>query len=100
MNIADIIRRKSVKPVVTVETLRSSGNICVTFRDGSSVQAKDDNKLKIFFMSIQNLEFERIDGDTSHCVTEHLDFFKLLGFCSGENISVYKNDVSLPILFS
>lgn len=101
MDLIKIIQQKTFKPIKLVELSSPPRYIYVHFQDGSLVKDKNDIKLRLFLSIIQQLNFERIHGCTSHCVIQPLNQFKLLGFCSGDAIKFYKSDnVSFFILFS
>lgn len=102
MDILNIIRQKAFRPITRSELVNGNPlHISVTFEDDSVVVYKDNVALRMWAVSIQNLDFKPILGNTDHCIESPLGFFNLLGFRSGDAI-LFRDakKVEEPILFS
>ena len=100
MEVIEVIRRLAYRPLKSV-TLEKPYNISVKFENGDEYCFPVSVHLLIFASLIQNAYFEPIVGSTSHCVCLPLDFFKFLGFQSGDAIQIHNVDgIEQSILFS
>lgn len=81
-----MIRQLSVKGIERLELLDNPFQIVVEFDDGIKVVAKDDAGLRMWAVIHQNVQFERIEGSTEHCVAMPLQHYVLLGFRPGDAV--------------
>lgn len=103
MEIIDIIQRKAYRPISHYEQWFSKNSVFfkIYFEDGSTVIYEDNVGGHIWASILQNLQYEPITGDTSHCVVSPLDYFVLLGFRAGDAVLFrFELGIEQPILFS
>lgn len=102
MDILQIIRQKAFRRIASIKLINGKPlQISVTFEDNSVAVYKDTVALRMWAVSIQNLDYTPIQGNTDHCIQTPLGFYKLLGFRPGEAV-LFRDakEVEEPILFS
>lgn len=99
MDILNMIRQLAVKGISKSE-LNSYG-LSIEFEDGSKVAYKYDIGLYMWAVIHQHMRYERIKGNTDHCVDTSLKYYDLLGFCLGDAVLIqYEDGTEEPTLFS
>lgn len=98
----NIIRQKAVKPILEITMTPFPFHICVTFTDGTRYQERDAGAFRMFLITLQNITFERIEGDVSHCTPSKIcSYYKLLGVHPGDAFKCYNSKgETFSILFS
>lgn len=102
MDVLNIIRRKTVRPIRSSKIISQTPfKFVVNFEDGFVVDYKDSPGLRMWAVMIQNWHFEPILGDTNHCTELPVNYYDLLGFRSGDAVLIQNEQgIEMPILFS
>lgn len=97
----DLIQRKAFRPIKKIHLNTATFTFEIEFQDGVQVSQRDNVGLRLFFATVQYLSYEVIEEeDSSYCVSDTLNYFKVLGFRSGDKILFKRNQITFPILFS
>ena len=102
MEYFEIIRQKAYRPIKCAEiSSQPHFTFCVKFQDGIKICQKCEVGLREFMCIIQHLEYEKISGNTDHCISSPIGYWALLGFRANDAI-LFRDDKDcfLPILFS
>ncbi|GFT38404.1 uncharacterized protein TNCV_3064521 [Trichonephila clavipes] len=92
-----ILRRLAIKPIQHIHF--ELPTITLTFEDGTNYTEKFDLPLRLFLISLQDMEFERKES-TPDCIPTPLGYFKLLGWHLGDTVVFQRDNVKLAIVFS
>lgn len=91
------IKRLAAKPIVNVNF--DLKFVHVKFEDGNERTTKLDLPLRIFFMTMQRVQYIR-KTVTPNCTSIPLDHFLLLGWSAGDCVEFNIGTAKLAIVFS
>ncbi|GFT26006.1 uncharacterized protein NPIL_552071 [Nephila pilipes] len=92
-----ILRRLAIKPLLHIQF--QPPTLMVTFEDGDAYTEKFDLLLRVFLISLQDVQYQRKEVSPD-CITTPLGFFKLLGWRVGDAVLFQREDIKMAIVFS
>ncbi|GFT05755.1 uncharacterized protein TNCV_800881 [Trichonephila clavipes] len=92
-----ILHRLAIKPIQHIHF--EPPLITLTLEDGTKYTEKFDLPLRLFLISLQDVQFERKES-TPDCISTPLGYFKLLGWHPGDAAVFQRDNVKLAIVFS
>lgn len=93
-----VVKRLAFKPVRSV--IIKLASVVVEFEDGQIGEWKFDLALRLFLITLQHVQYRRLQEAPPDCIWIPLGHFQLLGWSTGDCAAFESDDMKMVIGFS